>query len=160
MNRVPQSPKAKACLVIRETTWFLFLSLVAILFFFAQPAWPEDKAEQTFTATFIDREGLKTEVTNLLFYWEEKLNQTQLALHELQHVPAMRGTVPIEINFKKIKQIEFTPPDGQGRPTLSITLKNGKTGEFGLSIPGTFKGETEFGAMNAQPTHLRKIVFQ
>ena len=119
-----------------------------------------DQANQTFEATLTDAEGLETDVTNLVFYWEEQLSETQLALHELKHIPAKRGAVPIKINFDRIGQIEFKPGSTTDRPVLSITLKSGKAGEFTLEIPGSFKGQTEFGDMIAAPTQLTKIVFK
>ncbi len=119
-----------------------------------------DQANQTFEATLTDAEGLETDVTNLVFYWEEQLSETQLALHELKHVPAKRGVVPIKITFDRIDQIAFKPGSTTGRPVLSITLKSGQAGEFTLEIPGSFKGQTEFGDMIAAPTQLTKIVFK
>ncbi|MEE8493010.1 MAG: hypothetical protein V3S25_03115 [Nitrospirales bacterium] len=119
-----------------------------------------DQANQTFEATLTDAEGLETDVTNLVFYWEEQLSETQLALHELTHVPAKRGAVPIKINFDRIGHIEFKPGRITDRLVLSITLKSGKAGEFTLERPGSFKGQTEFGDMIAAPTQLTKIVFK
>ena len=134
-----------------------FLCLVALL---ASGVGALAQTDKTFTATFTDREGLRTNVTNLSFYWEEQLSDTQLALHELKHIPAKRGAVPIQIKFSKIKRIDFKPGNNPGEPVLSITLKNGKTGDFTLEIPGSFKGHTDFGEMIAKPSHLKQIVFK
>ena len=117
-------------------------------------------SDTTFHATLVDTGGLETDVTDLVFYWEEKLSETQLALHELKHVPAKRGAVPIQIQFSKIKRIDFQTPSGAHSSVLSVTLKNGKTGDFHLDIPGSFKGQTDFGEMIAKPSQLRKIVFK
>lgn len=139
----------------------LVLFVVAMLGLGTHPVVAAEVAEDaTFDATFIDASGLRTDVTNMVFYWEEKLSETQLALHELRHVPARRGTVPIKIQFSRIKSIEFKSSDGRGDPVLSITLKNGKTGEFNLEIPGSFKGQTEFGEMIASPAQLKKVVIK
>jgi hypothetical protein len=117
-------------------------------------------ADQTFDAIFVDLDGLETKVTNLVYYWEEKLSETQLALHELKHVPARRGTVPIQIQFSKIRLIEFQSSRGKSEPILAVTLRNGKRGDFSLDIPGSFKGQTDFGEMIANPAQLQKILFQ
>ncbi len=118
------------------------------------------EAEETFEAVFVDAGGLETSVSHVVFYWEEQLSETQLALHELTHIPAKRGTVPIQIHFDKIKQVEFNNSNNRDEPVLSVTLKNGKRGEFSLQILGSFKGRTDFGEMIAGPTHLRKILFK
>lgn len=124
------------------------------------PAFGGSEAGNTFEAIFVDAGGLETSVTHVVFYWEEQLSETQLALHELTHIPAKRGTVPIQIHFDKIKQVEFNHSPSKDEPVLSVTLKNGKRGEFALQIPGSFKGRTDFGEMIAGPAHLRKIVFK
>lgn len=124
---------------------------------FASGATAGDKG---FEAVFVDASGLETSVTDVVFYWEEQLSETQLALHELTHIPAKRGTVPIQIHFEKIKQVEFKNAANRDDPILSVTLKSGKSGDFSLEIPGSFKGRTDFGEMIAGPTHLRKIVFK
>lgn len=140
---------------VRQSSGLLCL-LVLLVSGVGAPA----QTDNSFNATFTDREGLRTDVTNLSFYWEEQLSDTQLALHELKHIPAKRGAVPIQIKFNKIKRIDFKPDTGSGGPVLSITLKNGKTGEFTLDIPGSFKGHTDFGEMIAKPSHLKRIVFK
>lgn len=122
------------------------------------PALGAAEAEKAFEAIFVDRGGLETSVSHVVFYWEEQLSETQLALHELTHIPAKRGTVPIQIHFDRIKQVEFN--NSKGESMVSVTLKNGKRGDFSLAIPGSFKGRTEFGDMIAGPTHLRKVVFK
>ena len=138
----------------------LFSGVLCLLILLASWGTAFAQTNTTYTATFTDTEGLRTDVTNLSFYWEEQLSDTQLALHELMHVPAKRGSVPIQIKFEKIKRIDFKPATGSGGPVLSITLKNGKTGEFTLEIPGSFKGHTDFGEMIAKPSHLKRIVFK
>lgn len=117
-------------------------------------------ADKTFEAVFVDAGGLETPVRGVVFYWEEELSETQLALHEVTHIPAKRGTVPIQIHFDKIKQVEFKNSAQQDDPVLSVTLKSGKRADFSLQIPGSFKGETDFGEMIAGPAHLSKILFK
>ncbi len=138
--------------------WHRLVSLVIVVVLSGVPALGGAEAGKTFEAVFVDAGGLETSVSHVVFYWEEQLSETQLALHELTHIPAKRGTVPIQIHFEKIKQVEFNNTKNQ--PVLSVTLKNGKRGDFSLEIPGSFKGRTEFGEMIAGPTHLRKIVFK
>lgn len=117
-------------------------------------------ADNGFEAVFVDAGGLETAVSHVVFYWEEQLSETQLALHELTYIPAKRGTVPIQIQFEKIKQVEFKHAASRDEPMFSVTLKNGKSGDFSLQIAGSFKGRTDFGEMIAGPTHLRKILFK
>lgn len=143
----------------RQTRPWLFGFLTAVLLSGAAP--PGALADEAgFDAVFVDATGLETPVTHVVFYWEEQLSETQLALHELTHIPARRGTVPIHIHFEKIKQVEFKQPTNGKEPILSVTLKSGKSGDFSLEIPGSFKGRTDFGEMIAGPTHLRKILFK
>ena len=139
MLRTPRAGK-RACFLLCLAVVGFFLYTVGL----AQAANPTNI---TFDALFVDTGGLETEVSNLVFYWEEKLSETQLALHELKHVPAKRGAVPIQIQFAGIKQIAFKPSSNKEGPILSITLKNGKTGDFHLAISGSFKGQTHFGAL-------------
>jgi len=43
---------------------------------------------------------------------------------------------------------------------LVITLPIGKTGEFGLSIPGSFRGELDFGQADLPLEGVGKVVFK
>jgi hypothetical protein len=51
-------------------------------------------------------------------------------------------------------------PGQDKHPVLSISLSNGKTGEFALAIPGSFKGESDFGEVELPAHTLKKIVFK
>ncbi len=143
---------------MHDRAWHRLVGLAIAVALSGAPALGGAEAERTFEAVFVDTGGLETSVSHVVFYWEEQLSETQLALHELTHIPAKLGTVPIQIHFEKIKQVEFS--NAKSQPVLSVTLKNGKRGDFSLQIPGSFKGRTEFGEMIAGPTHLRKIVFK
>ena len=107
-----------------------------------------------------DAQGLDSDVKNINFYWEEKVSETAFVPHELRHVPVKRGTGTVNVKFESIKQIDVKPGVDKSLPTLTITLTNGKTGEFGLAIDGKFKGESEFGEVELPATGLRKVVFK
>lgn len=145
---------------MHDRAWHRLVGLAIAMVLSGAPALVGAEAERTFEAVFVDTGGLETSVSHVVFYWEEQLSETQLALHELTHIPAKRGTVPIQIHFDKIKQVEFNNSNNRDEPVLSVTLKNGKRGEFSLQILGSFKGRTDFGEMIAGPTHLRKILFK
>lgn len=140
--------------------WQRLFVLVIAMALSGSPGSGAVAGENTFDAVFVDAGGLETAVSHVVFYWEEQLSETQLALHELTHIPAKRGTVPIQIHFEKIKQVEFKNSADRDEPILSVTLKSGKSADFSLQIPGSFKGRTDFGEMIAGPTHLRKILFK
>lgn len=120
----------------------------------------QSKAEKMFSAVVTDAQGLDSDVKNINFYWEEKVSETAFVPHELRHVPVKRGTATVNVKFESIKQIDVKPSVDKGLPTLTITLTNGKTGEFGLAIDGKFKGESEFGEVELPAAGLRKVVFK
>jgi hypothetical protein len=125
-----------------------------------QQAWAQAKAEKAFTAIVTDAQGVETEVKHVLFYWEEKVSETAFVPHEMKEVPVKRGAATVKVKFDTIKQIDVKPsPDG-GLPTLSITLANGKTGEFALAINGSFRGISDFGEVELPANGLKKIVFK
>ncbi len=124
------------------------------------PGSAETKAEKSHHVTVIEGNGTEIDLKHFIFYWEEKVSETSFVPHELRHVPVKRGTATVNVKFDTIKQIDVKPAQEKGPPLLSITLANGKTGEFVLGIPGSFKGESEFGEVEIQPEHLRKIVFK
>lgn len=120
----------------------------------------QTKAEKIFSAVVTDAQGLDSDIRNINFYWEEKVSDTAFVPHELRHVPVKRGTATVNVKFESIKQIDVKPGVDKALPTLTITLTNGKTGEFGLAIDGKFKGESEFGEVELPATGLRKVVFK
>jgi len=107
-----------------------------------------------------DTQGVETEVKNLLFYWEEKVSETAFVPHEVKQVPVKRGTATVNVRFDTIKQIDVNPGPDKAPPLLTITLTNGKTGEFALAIAGSFKGESDFGEVELPASGLKKIVFK
>lgn len=119
----------------------------------------EPKAEKTFTAVVTDTQGVDTEIRNLIFYWEERLSETAFVPHELRHLPVKRGSTTNNIPFDKIKQIE-TKPGGNEGIAVVVTLMNGKTGEFVLTIPGSFRGESDFGQADVQAKSVAKVVLK
>jgi hypothetical protein len=118
------------------------------------------KAEKSFTATVTDAQGIESEIKNVIFYWEEKVSETAFVPHELRHVPVKKGTATVNVKFDAIKQIEIKPGADKGLPSLTITLTNGKSGDFGLAIDGKFKGESDFGEVELPAAGLKKIVFK
>lgn len=120
----------------------------------------QQKPERQFQATVTDAQGVETDIKNVLFYWEEKVSETAFVPHELRHVPVKKGTATVNVKFDTIKQIEVKPAADGSLPTLAITLTNGKTGEFGLAIKGSFKGESDFGEVDLPVGGLRKVTFK
>jgi hypothetical protein len=131
-----------------------------ILLVFSLPGYAQTQSAKTFNAVVTDAKGVETELTNIFFYWEEKISETSFVPNELREVPVNRGTATIKVKFDTIKQIEVRKGSEAGLPVLAITLANGKTGEFQLAIDGTFRGESDFGEVEFQPSGLSKIVFQ
>lgn len=141
----------------------LFLGALATIFILDGPssqAFAQQKAEKSFSAVVTDAQGLDSDVKNVQFYWEEKVSETAFVPHELRHVPVKRGTATVNVKFDTIKQIDIKPGSDKGLPSLTITLANGKTGEFGLAIDGKFKGESDFGEVELPVSGLRKVVFK
>lgn len=136
------------------------LGFVATPFLLAEPGLAQGKPEKSFNAVITDAHGTETEVSNLVFYWEEKIDETHVALHELKHVPVKRGAATINVKFEDVKQIETKPGADDGAPLFVITLTKGKTGEFPLAIAGQFKGESDFGEVLVPVAGLKKIVFK
>ena len=119
----------------------------------------ESRAEKVFAAVITDTEGIETEVKNVVFYWEEKLSETSFVPHELRHLPVKRGSVTNNIPFDRIKQVEAKPSGNEG-VTVVVMLANGKTGEFVLTIPGSFRGESDFGQADVPVKAVKKVVFK
>lgn len=107
-----------------------------------------------------DIQGVETEVKNVLFYWEEKVSETAYVPNELRQIPVKRGTSTVNVKFDTIRQIDVASGPDKSLPVLTITLTNGKTGEFALATAGSFKGEPDFGEINIAANSLKKIVFK
>lgn len=119
----------------------------------------EQKAEKAFAAVISDAQGVETDIKNVVFYWEEKLSETSFVPHELRHLPVKRGSATNHIPFERIKQIEAKQAGSEG-VTVVVTLANGKTGEFVLTIPGSFRGESDFGQADVPVKSVGKVVFK
>jgi hypothetical protein len=141
-------------------TGHVFTSLIMALLVISGNVWAQHKGEKMFHAILTDGEGMETEVKNLIFYWEEKVSETAFVPHELKQVPVKRGTATVNVRFDTIKQIDVKPGVDKAPPVFTITLNNGKTGEFALAISGSFKGESDFGEVEVPADGIKKIVFK
>lgn len=117
------------------------------------------KAEKAFTLAVTDAQGVETELKNGIFYWEEKMSETSFVPHELRHLPSKRGTATVNIKFDQIKQIDMKPGADKAAPAMTVTLANGKSGEFVPAVNGSFKGESDFGQVEIPIGSLSKVVF-
>ena len=121
----------------------------------------DTKAEKAFTIAVTDAQGIETELKNGIFYWEEKMSETSFVPHELRHLPSKRGTATVNIMFDQIKQIELKPGADNTAPAMTVTLTNGKSGEFVPAVVnGSFKGESDFGQVEVPIASLSKVVFK
>jgi len=120
----------------------------------------DTKAEKTYQLVVTDAQGVETELNNGVFYWEEKLSETSFVPHELRHLPSKRGTATVNIKFDQIKQIEFKPGADKAVPAMTVTLANGKNGEFVPAVDGSFKGESDFGQVEVPIASISKVVFK
>jgi len=118
------------------------------------------KAEKAFTLAVTDAQGVETELKNGIFYWEEKMSETSFVPHELRHLPSKRGTATVNIKFDQIKQIDMKPGADKAAPAMTVTLANGKSGEFVPAVSGSFKGESDFGQVEVPIGSLSKVVFK
>lgn len=118
------------------------------------------KAEKAFTLAVTDAQGIETELKNGIFYWEEKMSETSFVPHELRHLPSKRGTATVNIKFDQIKQIDMKPGADKAAPAMTVTLANGKSGEFVPAVSGSFKGESDFGQVEVPIGSLSKVVFK
>ena len=80
--------------------------------------------------------------------------------HELRHFPAKRGTSTVNIKFETIKQVDVRPWDVKIAPAITITLTNGKTGEFVPVVNGSLRGESDFGQVDVPIQSISKIIFK
>lgn len=146
----------KALAVMAGIFTGLLIGMVAM----SPASWAETKGDKAFRATLTDTQGVETDVKNVIFYWEEKISETAFVPHELKQIPVKRGTSTVNVRFDTIKTIDVKPGQDKALPVLSITLSNGKTGDFALAIDGKFKGESDFGEVELPASGLKKIVFK
>ncbi|NOT96275.1 MAG: hypothetical protein HOP00_08195 [Nitrospira sp.] len=137
----------------------VFLLVFSSLVVSSGVASAQAKTEKMFTAVVTDAQGVDTEIRNLIFYWEEKVSETAFVPHELRYLPVKRGSTTNNIPFDKIKQVETKPAGSEGIMVL-VTLANGKTGEFVLTIPGSFRGESDFGQADVPAKSVVKVVIK
>ena len=135
-------------------------ALILTLLCGASVAAAADKAEKTFQMVVTDQQGVETELKNGMFYWEEKMSETSFVPHELRHLPAKRGTAIVNIKFDQTKQIELKPGADKAPPSMTVTLGNGKNGEFVPAVQGSFKGESDFGQVEVPIDSISKVVFK
>ncbi len=120
----------------------------------------QPKGEKTFQVVATDTKGIETEVHGVIFYWEEKISETAFVPHELKEVPVKRGTATVKIKFDAIKTIDVKPSGNGTPPAVSITLNDGKSGEFTLAIAGSFKGQSDFGEVELPAVELKRLAFK
>lgn len=130
------------------------------LLFWTSSLFAADKAEKTYHLVVTDQQGVETELKNGIFYWEEKMSETSFVPHELRHLPAKRGTATVNIKFDQIKQIDIKPGVDKASPAMTVTLVNGKSGEFVPAEQGSFKGESDFGQVEVPIGSISKVVFK
>lgn len=130
------------------------------LWLVAGTALAQPKGDKAFQAVATDSKGIETEVHGVIFYWEEKVSETAFVPHELKEVPVKRGTATIKIKFDAIKTIDVRPSGNGTPPAVSITLNDGKAGEFILAIAGSFKGQSDFGEVELSAGELKRIAFK
>lgn len=136
------------------------LCSVCLLWLGTGTALAESKGEKAFQAVATDAKGVETDVHGIIFYWEEKISETSFVPHELKEVPVKRGTATVKIKFDVIKAIDVKPSGNGAPPAVSITLNDGKTGEFTLAIAGSFKGQSDFGEVELPAVELKRIAFK
>ena len=147
--------------IIRATGGMLtVVSGMVMLCLFAAPGWAQNKVEKTFHAVASDAKGIETDVKNVIFYWEEKISETAFVPHEMREVPVKRGTATVKIKFENIKQIDLKSSGNGAPPNVSITLNDGKTGDFVLAIAGSFKGQSDFGDVELPAAEIKKLTFK
>jgi hypothetical protein len=137
-----------------------FISVMGMLYLSGDPAWAQNKSEKAFHAVAVDAKSVETDVKNVIFYYEEKISETAFVPHELRELPVKRGTATVKIKFDGIKHIDHKPSGNGAAPNVTITLNDGKTGEFVLAIAGSFKGQSEFGEVELPAAELKKLTFK
>ncbi|UVT14322.1 MAG: hypothetical protein H8K04_10655 [Nitrospira sp.] len=151
--------------IIRATRYVAQSVLaIGVLWISTGPVWAESKAdsksERAFHASATDAKGVETDLKNVIFYWEEKISETAFVPHEVREVPVKRGTATVKIKFDSIKFIDLKPSGNGALPNVSITLADGKTGDFVLAIAGSFKGQSDFGEVELAASELKKLTFK
>lgn len=136
------------------------LCSASLLWLGAGAALAQPKGDKAFQAVATDAKGVETEVHGIIFYWEEKISETSFVPHELKEVPVKRGTATVKIKFDVIKTIDVKPSGNGTPPAVSITLNDGKAGEFILAIAGSFKGQSDFGEVELPAVELKRIAFK
>jgi hypothetical protein len=136
------------------------LACAILALFLMSEAGAQGKGEKTFNALITDTQGIDTEVKNVSFYWEEKISETAFVPHELRQLPVKRGTATVQVKFDTIKQIDVKQGTDKTLPTFSITLANGKSGEFTAALAGSFRGESDFGQTEIPITTITKVIFK
>jgi hypothetical protein len=138
----------------------VFVSALGMLCLLAGPALAQHKGEKTFHAVAIDAKSVETDVKNVIFYYEEKISETAFVPHEMRELPVKRGTATVKIKFDGIKHIDLKSSGSSAPPNVTITLNDGKTGDFVLAIQGSFKGQSEFGEVELPAAELKKLTFK
>lgn len=118
------------------------------------------KSDKVFNAVATDSKGVQTDIANVIFYWEEKVSETSFVPHEMREMPLKRGAATVKIKFEQIKQMVIRTGGNGNTPEVSITLTDGKTGDFVLGISGTFRGRSDFGDVELPAGELKQVVFQ
>lgn len=137
-----------------------FMSIIGTFCLFGNPGWAQNKNEKVFHAVAVDTKSVETDVKNVTFYYEEKISETAFVPHEMRELPVKRGTATVKIKFDGIKHIDLKSSSNGTAPNVTITLNDGKTGEFVLAIAGSFKGQSEFGEVEFPAAELRKLTFK
>lgn len=151
--------------ITRTTIYGAHVGLViTFMWMLGSPVWAQHKtdgkADKVFHASATDAKGVETDLRNVTFYWEEKISETAFVPHELREVPVKRGTATVKIKFDSIKFIDLKPSGNAALPNVSITLADGKTGDFVLAIGGSFKGQSDFGEVELAAAELKKLAFK
>jgi len=136
------------------------LVVIASFLFLSPQSEAQTKSEKTFNAIITDAQGIETEVKNVFFYWEEKISETAFVPHEVRQLPVKRGTATVQVKFDSMKQIDVKQSTDKNLPTFTITLANGKTGDFAAALAGSFRGESDFGQTEIPITTMTKVVFK
>lgn len=138
----------------------VFVYALGMLCLLGSPAWAENKSPKVFHAVAVDAKSVETDVKNVIFYYEEKISETAFVPHEMRELPVKRGTATVKIKFDGIKHIDLKSSGSGAPPNVTVTLSDGKTGDFVLAIPGSFKGQSEFGEVELPAAELKKLTFK
>ncbi len=133
--------------------WTVFFGVLS-----AHPA--ETKTEKAFHAVVTDAQGVESDLSNVVFYWEEKVSDTSFVPHEVRHLPARRGTSNVNIKFETIAHVHVKQGAEKDAMTFVVTLTNGKKGDFVPAVNGTLRGESDFGQVDVPMSAISKIVFK